>query len=73
MSPPLLNSNPSDVLRRMALALTKGLVLVVALKGNGDHLRTRYVGTLTAESETYMYMCYYQIWYTTLLYTSKGS
>ena len=63
----------SDVLGRIALALTKGLVLVVAFKGNGDSLRTKCIRTPTAESKTYMYMHYYQIWYTTLLYTNKGS
>ena len=66
----LLNSVPSSELGRNALALTKLLGLGVALKGDGESSRTRCVQTLTAESETYMYTCYYQIWYTTLQYTN---
>ena len=66
----LLNGMPSSELGRNALALTKLLELGIALKGDGESRRTRCVRTLTAESETYMYTCYYQIWYTTLQYTS---
>ena len=66
----LLNSEPSIELGRNALALTKLLGLGIALKGNGESRRTRCVRTPTAESKTYMYMCYYQIWYTTLQYTN---
>ena len=66
----LLNGVPSSELGRNALALTKLLRLGIALKGDGKSRRTRCVRTLTAESETYMYTCYYQIWYTTLQYTS---
>ena len=57
----LLNSMPSSELGRNALALTKLLGLGIALKGDGESRRTRCVRTLTAESETYMYTCYYQI------------
>ena len=53
---------PSSELGRNALALTKLLGLGVALKGNGESSRTRYIRTLTAESETYKYTHYYQIW-----------
>ena len=58
----LLNGEPSIELGRNALALTKLLGLGIALKGDGESRRTRCVRTLTAESETYKYMHYYQIW-----------
>ena len=65
-----LNCMPSSELGRNILALSKWLGLGVALKGNGESSRTRCIRTLTAESKTYMYTCYYQIWYTTLQYTN---
>ena len=58
----MLNGMPSSELGRNALALMKLLGLGVALKGDGESSRTRCVRTLTAESKTYKYMCYYQIW-----------
>ena len=58
----LLNGVPSSELGRNALALTKLLGLGVALKGDGESSRTRCVWTPTAESETYKYTHYYQIW-----------
>ena len=58
----MLNGMPSSELGRNALALIKLLGLGVALKGDGESSRTRCVRTLTAESKTYQYMCYYQIW-----------
>ena len=66
----MLNGMPSSELGRNALALTKLLELGIALKGDDESRRTRCIRTLTAESKTYMYTCYYQIWYTTLQYTS---
>ena len=66
----MLNGVPSSELGRNALALTKLLGLGIALKGDGESRRTRCVRTPIAESETYMYMRYYQIWYTTLQYTN---
>ena len=58
----LLNSVPSSELGRNALALTKLLGLGVALKDDGESSRTRCVRTLTAETKTYKYTHYYQIW-----------
>ena len=58
----LLNGEPSIELGRNVLALTKLLGLGIALKGDGESRRTRCVRTLTAESETYKYTHYYQIW-----------
>ena len=58
----LLNGVPSSELDRNALALTKLLGLGVALKGDGESSRTRCVRSLTAESKTYKYTHYYQIW-----------
>ena len=69
----LLNGKPSIELGWNALVLTKYWNLDRALKGNGKGRRTRYIRTPTAKSRTYKYMRYYQIWYTTLLYTNWGS
>ena len=57
----MLNGKPSNELGWNVLALTKWLVLGLALKGNGESSRTTYIRTPTAESETYMYTYYYHI------------